>query len=458
MKDRSKVTVYIVNHNYGRYVEKAIQSVLTQTYQNIEILIFDDGSTDESISVIEAYATNPKITCVFQENRGLLATNNIAISRSTGDYIIRLDADDYFEEHALELLAGYLDRHPEKAMVFPDYFLVDKTGGVVDVVRRHNFDQVTQLDQPAHGACTMTRRSALVTLNGYDEAFRCQDGWDMAQANSEIWNREYQPTAFFYRQHGESITRNEEQLLSTRSRILKKNLNVTATHQPRGVALIPVRGPEIDPNSSALLPLGDKLVIDWTIDAALGSEYVQEVVISCPDKKVKDHLHSRYGDEVFVVDRDLKLAMVNKPIDDSLTDAFNALPPEKNNFDVVVLLYCEAPFRTSTQIDTAIDALKVFDAKGVIAVRRQAQAFFYHSGEGMTPIRQSKSLITNERDIIYEAVGGLIVLQRKTFYRDIFNADRIGHIELDEQSALSINSKWTYEIAKMNAENLLVSV
>ena len=76
----------------------------------------------------------------------------------------------------------------------------------------------------------------------------------------------------------------------------------------------------------------------------------------------------------------------------------------------------------------------------------------------MTPIRQSKSLITNERDIIYEAVGGLIVLQRKTFYRDIFNADRIGHIELDEQSALSINSKWTYEIAKMNAENLLVSV
>ena len=179
MKDRSKVTVYIVNHNYGRYVEKAIQSVLTQTYQNIEILIFDDGSTDESISVIEAYATNPKITCVFQENRGLLATNNIAISRSTGDYIIRLDADDYFEEHALELLAGYLDRHPEKAMVFPDYFLVDKTGGVVDVVRRHNFDQVTQLDQPAHGACTMTRRSALVTLNGYDEAFRCQDGWDI---------------------------------------------------------------------------------------------------------------------------------------------------------------------------------------------------------------------------------------------------------------------------------------
>src|SRR5437867_1266985 len=100
------VTVYITNHNYGRYLEQAIKSVLNQTQQDFELIVIDDGSTDDSRSIIERYADHPKIRPIFQENRGLNISNNIALRAARGQYIMRLDADDYLDENALTVLTG----------------------------------------------------------------------------------------------------------------------------------------------------------------------------------------------------------------------------------------------------------------------------------------------------------------------------------------------------------------
>ena len=67
MTDNFKVTVYITNFNYGKYIEQAIQSVLNQSYKNIEILIIDDGSTDNSKEIISKFASDPKITTLFKK-------------------------------------------------------------------------------------------------------------------------------------------------------------------------------------------------------------------------------------------------------------------------------------------------------------------------------------------------------------------------------------------------------
>src|SRR5262245_20430790 len=204
-----------------------------------------------------------------QENIGLSRTNNLAIRRSRGQYLLRLDADDYLHHNALELLVGTLDRRPDVGLVFPDYFLVDAEGTVLEVMQRHDFDQVTLLDQPAHGACTMIRRECLEALNGYDESYHCQDGWD-------LWVRfirRYGVTnlnlpLFYYRKHGSSLTDNEQRILSTRSQILK-NAAPENGRRLSSLAIIPIRGPSIDPRSVALRPLAGKPVLEWTIDAAL---------------------------------------------------------------------------------------------------------------------------------------------------------------------------------------------
>ena len=127
-----KITVYITNYNYGRFLKRAVESVLIQTEQNFEIIIIDDGSTDDSISLIQSYMDHPKIKIVLQKNKGLTITNNLALKLSRGKYIMRLDADDYLVKEALEKLSTVLDEKFESGMVFGDYYLVDENENILE--------------------------------------------------------------------------------------------------------------------------------------------------------------------------------------------------------------------------------------------------------------------------------------------------------------------------------------
>jgi glycosyltransferase involved in cell wall biosynthesis len=118
------VTVYITNYNYGHFIKQAINSVLQQTYSPIEILIIDDGSTDNSKEVINRYESLDNITVIYQQNKGLNITNNIALRVSKGKYIVRLDADDYFNEKAIEKMVAKLEEDEDLGLVFPDYYYV----------------------------------------------------------------------------------------------------------------------------------------------------------------------------------------------------------------------------------------------------------------------------------------------------------------------------------------------
>ena len=124
-KENFLVTVYITNFNYGKFIKQAIESVLMQTEQSFELIIIDDGSTDNSKEIIEKYKDLKNIRIVYQKNKGLNVTNNIALRAARGKYIVRLDADDYFSPNALELLLEKLESDSMLGMVFPDYFLVD---------------------------------------------------------------------------------------------------------------------------------------------------------------------------------------------------------------------------------------------------------------------------------------------------------------------------------------------
>jgi len=113
------VSVYIVNRNYGRYIEKSIESVLKQTFKQWELIIIDDGSKDNSKQIIEKYKILPRVTVVYQENKGLNVSNNVALRLANGQYIMRVDADDYLDENALSIMFQKMETKPELALVFP---------------------------------------------------------------------------------------------------------------------------------------------------------------------------------------------------------------------------------------------------------------------------------------------------------------------------------------------------
>lgn len=94
-----KVSIIIINYNYQRYVAQAIESALAQDYSPVEVVVVDDGSTDDSLRIIEQYSDSIKL--VKQSNMGLAEATNAGFLASSGDLVIFLDADDYLYSHAI---------------------------------------------------------------------------------------------------------------------------------------------------------------------------------------------------------------------------------------------------------------------------------------------------------------------------------------------------------------------
>lgn len=454
MNRNPHVTVYLTNHNYGRYIARAIDSVLAQTMQDFELIVIDDGSTDDSRSVIERYTSNPKIVTVFQENKGLNVTNNIALRAARGEYVIRLDADDWLDPHALQVMSAMLDRDAGLGLVFPDYYTVDVEGRVIEMVRRHDFADVDLHDQPAHGACTMARRAALLEIGGYDESFRCQDGWD-------IWIRLIQHyrvanvnlPLFYYRQHAKSLTRDETNLLKTRAEILGRQAERKGSTLS-AIAVVPVRGSRYEPGSIALQPLGDRTVLDWTLDAALDSDRIKTLGVSSPDREILDHVARRYGNRVVRVERTADLARLNTHIEDTVFHALSQMETNGARAQAVAVLYAECPFRTARQIDMAVDMLGLFETDTVVGVRPETDIFYAHNGKGLQQVRSTNGLRL-EREEIYRGAGKLYLVRREYLEKTRkLTGGRVGHVVIEPHAAIQLTSEWEFEIARYWADRL----
>ena len=442
------VSVYLVNHNYGRYIRQAIESVLAQTLEDYELIIIDDGSTDDSRQIIEEYVNHPKVSTIFQQNKGLNITNNIALRAASGKYILRLDADDYFDPHALEVLSSYLELRPNVGMVFPDYYHVDEKGNHIETVRRHDFDSVTVMDQPAHGACTMTRRQWLQDLGGYDESYRCQDGWDIwVRFTDQFEVGNVNLPLFYYRQHGSSLTKNEERILNTRSDIIK-TFTEKKKNRLKSIAVLPVRGKVTDPRSIALRDLGDKKVIDWSIESALDADTIETVIVTTPDTDVINHVTERYGDQVVCMKRPWETAMLNSSPAQSVLQAIAELPEEKQQHEALVVLFIESPFRSSRYIDMALDTLVTFNTDAVIAVRSATSTYYQHDGNGLKALRRTPRFRL-EKDDLFKQVGDLSVWKSDHYTETAENSGtvRVGHIMMGQQASFRIESELDLEIA-----------
>jgi CMP-N-acetylneuraminic acid synthetase len=447
------VTVYITNYNYANYLEQSIQSILNQTFQAFELLIIDDGSTDNSREIIKQYEEIKKVYTVFQKNRGLNRTNNTALKISRGKYIMRLDADDYMDVHALEIMVSELDNNPDCALVFPDYYLIDEYDNITDHIRRHDFKTDVSLpDQPAHGACAMIRRDVLLSIGGYDDKFDRQDGYDLWLNIIDKYSvRNINLPLFYYRQHDRNLTRDEEQLLETRAEIKASHVRARNIRPLSTLAIIPVRGNIIDPRSFPLSKLGDKRLIDWTLEAALESETITDVLVSTPDSSVQEYVRDNYDDRVIVYERTKELARINVPLEPSLLEVIDFYSAQNKSPDLLALLFIEAPFRKSHYIDEAIHTMQLYDVEVVDGIREEDDIFYFHNGHGLQPWNVNSGLRL-ERENLFKRVGGLHMVRRDFIERgNKILSGRIGHVLLDQKAAFVIRSEMDWRVAQFLA-------
>jgi glycosyltransferase involved in cell wall biosynthesis/Tfp pilus assembly protein PilF len=126
-----KVSIYIPAYNVERFIRAAIDSVLNQTFSDLEVCIVDDGSTDNTLTVIEEnYRHNPRVRWQTQPNGGIGKASNAAVRMCRGAYIGQLDADDLLTPDAVETLVNYLDRH-NVGCVYGTRELIDAEGNKI---------------------------------------------------------------------------------------------------------------------------------------------------------------------------------------------------------------------------------------------------------------------------------------------------------------------------------------
>lgn len=222
-----KVSVVIATYNHAHFLAEAIQSVLDQTYQDFELLVVDDGSTDDTRQVMAGFADS-RLHYFYQENRGYSAARNRAIRASSGVYIALLDADDLWLAHKLEVQAAYLDRHPEVGLVHGSYYRMDKEGCILSVCRQRPplSESVFKhlLRRNFIGTPTVVvRKRCLDQLGLFDESLRTTADWDLWLRLSRRHQISYLDQILAkYRLHDQNIHKDMERKTRNRFRILDK--------------------------------------------------------------------------------------------------------------------------------------------------------------------------------------------------------------------------------------------
>lgn len=220
--DAPKISVIVPCYNYAKYVGDAIKSILVQEYPNFELIVVDDGSTDDSATVIQntlsvwgerGNASNVRF--VRQENCGVSAALNTGLQYASGEYVATFDADDLMPQGRLALQATYLSQHPEVGCVGGLAVRTDEEGNKlpkkqkVHVVRRYNFDKALENALVVGGGMAMYRREAIDKVGGYDPDIKIQDfQMTLKVAHAGYFIDVLPEVVTYYRKHDESLSKN----------------------------------------------------------------------------------------------------------------------------------------------------------------------------------------------------------------------------------------------------------
>lgn len=185
------VTVAIPIYNAANYLEQAIQSVLNQTYKNFELILLNDGSTDDSVRIMNSFSDSRIRIINDGENKGLVERLNQSISLARGKYYARMDADDIMHPERLAKQISFLEENPCMDLVGCSYYLIDANNKICSVT---NLPEVPKREDIIYNKSflhpSVTAKLEWFSQNKYDDKFiRIED--------KELWLRTHRLTKWF---------------------------------------------------------------------------------------------------------------------------------------------------------------------------------------------------------------------------------------------------------------------
>ncbi|MBE9226312.1 CHAT domain-containing protein [Phormidium sp. LEGE 05292] len=223
------ISLVIITYNREHYLSAAIESVLAQTKHDFELLIWDDGSTDNSVEIAQNYAKNDRrIRVIAGKHQGETLSRKAAISQTTGEYLGWVDSDDLLAPTALEETASVLDFYPAVGLVYTDYFDISARGEIIGYGERCRIPYSPEgllLDFMTFHF-RLFRRSVFEQVGGIDESVKYAPDYDLCLKISEVTQiRHINKPLYYYRNHSESITQRQQlQVIRASQKIITQAL------------------------------------------------------------------------------------------------------------------------------------------------------------------------------------------------------------------------------------------
>ena len=230
------VSVIIPCYNHAHFLGEAISSVINQTYPHIEIIVVDDGSTDDTAQIAKAY---PNIRYVRQNNCGLSRARNVGLSHSKGDYIVFLDADDCLFPNAIDIGFRALASRNDFALAFGLFVHIGISQGMGTRSRDGNYNYKALLRRNFIGnpGSVFYRRSVFTEIGEFDEANSPAADYDLyLRVARQFPILCHHQLVVQYRKHGANMSNNARLMLASTVTVLKKQLQYVEGNQELRVA------------------------------------------------------------------------------------------------------------------------------------------------------------------------------------------------------------------------------
>lgn len=210
------VTVIIPSYNHERYISQSIESVVSQSYKNLEIIVIDDGSKDESLKIINGLADKYGFIVIARENRGLAKTLNEGVGLANGKYISFLASDDYYLPRRIENAVLQLEKSADKVViVYCDGYIINDAGEKIGLFGDRYSRPLTGsiYDNLLVGnwipSIGVTYKTDVLKQFMFDERFKIEDHTLFLRMfkNKNLEAVFYNDFGFVYRWHGNNISK-----------------------------------------------------------------------------------------------------------------------------------------------------------------------------------------------------------------------------------------------------------
>jgi glycosyltransferase involved in cell wall biosynthesis len=398
MSLKAKVTVYIPSKNYSQFLEQAISSILLQTFKDWNLILIDDGSTDSSFEIMQRFSKDARVSVHQLTGVGLPAVANFALNIAESDYFVRLDGDDYMNDHALEILISAMDQNLDLDFIFPDYYEVDDEGRLLSLQTRgeiSNFDHYRGL--PPHGACTLWRTKSLKNLGGYREDLKGQDGLDVwIKENKKERFKNVSLPLFYYRKHDQSLS-NSKSLISNARRSLKLDAVTKFEHKPKITAIIPCRSKYDFVPKLWSVEIAGKSLLSLSIDACLRSSMVDQILVLGDDDEIQSHIlplqNNSQGKSIRFMKRETSDTRENIPLVEVLKEYVENDSEILNG--IILIKHLQAPFVTELDINELLSSLILDESESSALVSRLDWTILSRNRYGLQLVYERNFISTN---------------------------------------------------------------